>query len=141
MPPKKPPKNTRIIHFTKKSFPLSFRLCNFTLWIFAQKSIDLWKVFSFAMRTSIRWLPAIVLYVIILSRTSFRVNLHSIVAWMSRNSSQAPYLKFKRQQQNSNPQPLVRKRTLNHLAKLAKWECRFTLTWHDNNIRSNALYK
>ena len=27
------------------------------------------------------------LYVIIMSRTRFRVNLHSIVAWMSRNSS------------------------------------------------------
>ena len=31
-------------------------------------------------------------------------------------SKQAPYLKFKWQQRNSNPQPL-RKRTLNHLAK------------------------
>ena len=46
-----------------------------------------------------RWL-----YVIIMSRTSFRVNLHSIVAWMSRK--EAPYLKFKWQQRDSNPRPL-----------------------------------
>ena len=31
---------------------------------------------------------------------------------------QAPYLKFKWQQQNSNPQPVC-KQTVNHLAKLA----------------------
>ena len=35
------------------------------------------------------------LYVLIMSRTCFRVNPHSIVAWMSRNSKQARNLKFK----------------------------------------------
>ena len=34
-------------------------------------------------------------------------------------SKQAPYLKFKWQQRDSNPQHIVPKRTLNHLAKLA----------------------
>ena len=36
-------------------------------------------------------------------------------------SKQAQYLKFKWLQQHSNLQHLVPKRTLNHLAKLAKW--------------------
>ena len=34
-------------------------------------------------------------------------------------SKQAPYLKFKWQCQDSNPQPFSRKRTLNHLTKLS----------------------
>ena len=48
------------------------------------------------------------LYVSIMSHTSFRMNLHSIVAWMSKApcSKQVPYLTFKWQQQDSNPQPL-----------------------------------
>ena len=47
-------------------------------------------------------------YVIIMSRTCFRVNLHNIVAWMSRSPclKQMQYLKFKRQQRDSNPQLL-----------------------------------
>ena len=47
------------------------------------------------------------LYVIIMSRTHFRVNLHSVAAWMSRTpcSKQARYLKFKWLQRDSNPQP------------------------------------
>ena len=65
------------------------------------------------------------LYVIIMSHTGFRMNLHSVVCWMSRNSlppcsKQARYLKFNWQQQNSNLKPLC-KRTLNHLTKLEKW--------------------
>ena len=48
------------------------------------------------------------LYVFIMSRIRFRVNPHSIVAWMSRFpfSKQARYLKFKSLQRDSNPQPL-----------------------------------
>ena len=60
------------------------------------------------------------LYILIMSHTHFRVNLYSIVAWMSRNSLLETGAKFKWLQQDWNPQPLVRKRTLNHLAKLAK---------------------
>ena len=53
-------------------------------------------------------LPIFQLYVLIISRTRFRVNPQSIVAWMSRNScsKQARNLKFKWLQLNSNPQPL-----------------------------------
>ena len=41
------------------------------------------------------------LYVSIISRTRFRVNLHSAVAWISRNSSLETGEKFKWQQRNS----------------------------------------
>ena len=41
-------------------------------------------------------------YVIVISRTRFRVNLHSIVAWMPR-SKQAQNLKVKWLQLDSNP--------------------------------------
>ena len=50
------------------------------------------------------------MYVIIISRTSFRVNLHSIVSLNVKEllDKQVPYLKFKWQQRDSNPQPLSR---------------------------------
>ena len=47
------------------------------------------------------------LYVIIMSRKHFSVNLDSIVAWISRKSKQTRYLKFKWQQRYSNQQPLA----------------------------------
>ena len=64
------------------------------------------------------------LYVIIMSRTRFRVNLHSIVclnvkehlAWSRRhiwNLSDCNGIRTHKH--------LIRERTLNHLAKLAKW--------------------
>ena len=59
------------------------------------------------------------LYVIIMSRKHFRVNLDPIVGWISKKSKQTRYLKFKWQQRYSNQQPLG-KPTLNHLVKLAK---------------------
>ena len=46
------------------------------------------------------------LYVIIMSRKHFRVNLDSIVGWISRKSKHTRYLKFKWQQRYSNQQPL-----------------------------------
>ena len=47
------------------------------------------------------------LYVLIMSRTRFRVNRHSRVAWMSTPClNQARYLKLKWLQRDSNPQPL-----------------------------------
>ena len=48
------------------------------------------------------------LNVLITSRTRFRVNPHSVVAWMSRNSllKTGAKLKFKWLQLDSNPQPL-----------------------------------
>ena len=64
------------------------------------------------------------LYAFIISRTHFRVNPHYIFFWMARNS-------FARNQCdiwctsdcNGTPthNPLIRKRTVNHLTKLVKW--------------------
>ena len=60
------------------------------------------------------------LYAIITSRMSFRVNSHSLSECQGTPcSKQGPYLKFKWQIRSHNR--LVRKRKLNHLAKLAKW--------------------
>ena len=75
------------------------------------------------------------LYVIIMSRTSFRVNLHSVVclnakelfAWSRRH-----IWSFKWQLRIRTYNHLVRKRTLNHLAKLAYacvFEFRFIVVW------------
>ena len=64
------------------------------------------------------------LYVLIMSRTRFRVNPHSIVAWMSRNSLLEAGAKFWNLSDcnwTRTHNHLVHKRTLNHLAKLAKW--------------------
>ena len=63
------------------------------------------------------------LYVAVLSCARFRLNPHSIVAWMPRNacSKQLQSLKLKWLQLDPNQNHLVRKQTLNHLAKLAKW--------------------
>ena len=54
-------------------------------------------------------LNGVVLYVLVMSRTCFRVNPHSIVAWMWRNSLLKPdgrwHLKVKWRQLDSNPKP------------------------------------
>ena len=54
------------------------------------------------------WTVRTGLHVIIKSCTHFRVNLHSIVAWMSRKSllKRSQYLNFKWQQRDSNAQLL-----------------------------------
>ena len=64
------------------------------------------------------------LYVIIMSHTRFRVNLHSIVTWIPRNScsKQAQYLQFKWQQRDSKPVP-----SKQFLDIQVTTECRFTL--------------
>ena len=58
-----------------------------------------------------------------MSRASFRVNLHSIDAWMPRNSLLKAGKRLSDSLSDSNGirthNYLVRKRTLNHLAKLA----------------------
>ena len=59
------------------------------------------------------------LYVIIMSRTCFRVNLHSIVAWMSRDRSDIWSLSDSHGIWTDNH--LVCKPRLNHLAKPVKW--------------------
>ena len=62
------------------------------------------------------------LYVLIMSHTHFRVNPHSIVAWMSRNSLLKTGAKSEVWVTPTRTHSLlVRKWTLNHLAKLAKW--------------------
>ena len=64
------------------------------------------------------------LYLLIMSRTRFRVNPLSIVAWMSRNSLLEAGAKSEVLSDCSwtrTQTHLVRKRTLNHLSKLTKW--------------------
>ena len=58
-----------------------------------------------------------------MSRTRLRVNPHSIVVLIQGTPclKQAQNLKFTWLQRDSNTQPLVRKRTLNHLVKLTNW--------------------
>ena len=63
------------------------------------------------------------LYVLILSRMRFRVNSHSIVAWFSRNSlleNRCRIWSLSDCNGTWTHNDLVHKRTLNHLAKLAK---------------------
>ena len=62
------------------------------------------------------------LYVVIMPRTRFRVNPHSIVAWMSRNFARNRCNIWRLSDSNGirTHNCLVHKRTLNHLAKLAK---------------------
>ena len=57
------------------------------------------------------------LYVVIISRTRFRVSLHSIIAWMSRNSLlETGPICLSDCNGTQTHSHLVRKRTLNHLA-------------------------
>ena len=70
------------------------------------------------------YVPLPVLYVIIMSRTSFRVNPHSIVCLnvkelLARSRCHIWSLSDSNEIRTHNH--LVRKRTLNHLASLAKW--------------------
>ena len=68
----------------------------------------------------------VLLYAVLMSRTHFRMNSHSIFAWMLRNSSLVTLKRHhiwslsdcnKTQTHNH----VVRKWTLKHLAKLTKW--------------------
>ena len=67
------------------------------------------------------------LNVIIMSRRRFRGNLHSLVAWMSRNSllgqNRRNIWSLSVSGGIRTHKYLVRKRILNHLAKLVKWLC------------------
>ena len=58
-----------------------------------------------------------------LSRTRFKVNLHSIAAWMSRNYLLETIDIWRLSEYNGTRthNHLVCKRTFNHLAKMAKW--------------------
>ena len=60
------------------------------------------------------------LYVLIMSRIHFRINLHSVLPEFPC-SKQTRYLKFKWLNGIRIHNHLVCKRTLNRLAKLAKW--------------------
>ena len=74
----------------------------FTRPIFGNKTTFFWPDSCFQKKSL--WL-----YVLIMSRTRFRVNPHSIVAWMSRNFLLEAGTKsevFKWLQPDSNPQPL-----------------------------------
>ena len=69
------------------------------------------------------------LYVFIMSRTRFRVNPHSIVAWMSRNSLLEA---FRACFEQGVPW---------HSGNYRVWIHSETRTWHDKNIQSNAPYR
>ena len=56
-----------------------------------------------------------------MSHTGFRVNLHSECQRTACSKQAFKWLKFKWLQRNLKPQPLVRTRKVNCLAKLAKW--------------------
>ena len=62
-------------------------------------------------------------YVLIMSRTRFSVNPHSIIAWMSRNScsKQAKIWSLSNCSWTQTHNHLVNKQTPNHVAKLVKW--------------------
>ena len=89
------------------TFTFSLRYCKdiakLIFWVFWScfnshtqcDNINLQKTFVFIYREKINYIPNVFLdilqryaklYVLIISRTHFRVNPHSIVAWMSRNS-------------------------------------------------------
>ena len=64
------------------------------------------------------------LFVLIITRTCFRVNPHCIVAWMSRNSLLETYNIWKLSVWNgtrTNNHLVCKQTLLDHLAKLAKW--------------------
>ena len=72
------------------------------------------------------------LYNIIMSLTSFRVNLHSIVCLKAKESlarSRFHILSFSESNGIWSHNHLVRKQTLNHLAKLTKWLKFFVSTY------------
>ena len=75
-----------------------------------QTKFKTFSVDSILLRSALKF------YVIMMSRTRFRVNLQSIVALMSRN-----FLNLCDSNQIWTNNHLVCKRTLNHLATLAKW--------------------
>ena len=83
------------------------------------------------------------LYLLIMSRTRFRVNPHSIVAWMSRNSlleagPKSEVLSDWNWTRTQNH--LVRNRALNHLAKLTKWlSVRFRTNWFWVRVQLQSL--
>ena len=64
------------------------------------------------------------LYVIIMSRRSFRVNLHSVVCLnVKEDLARSRHHIWSLSNGIRTHDHLVRKRTLNHLAKLSKWLC------------------
>ena len=82
------------------------------------------------------------LYVLVMSHMHLRVNLHSAVAWMSRNSLLKTDMISKWHLSDCNGIRLhnhvVCKRTLNHLYKLAKW---LNLTkWLSVHLRPKWLW-
>ena len=90
------------------------------------------------VRENYQWrnCPRTCLYVLIMSRTRFRVNLYSIVAWMLRSSLLKTGAISEVQVTASNGigthNYLVCKRTLSHLAKLPK--CPNWLVWLSGSV-------
>ena len=77
-------------------------------------------------------------YVPVMSRTRFRVNPDSLVAWKSRNSlfeKKRKIWSLNRCNWTGTNNHLVHKRTLNHLAKMAKWlSWNVYVTWQEYTV-------
>ena len=96
---------TEVVILRRSSFFTSF-IKSFVEMFSCRRSYGIMTYVHKTLNTFTVWLC-----VIVMSSICFRVNLHSIVAWMPRNSwhpcsKQAQYLKFKSQQRDSKPQPL-----------------------------------
>ena len=102
----------------KFSFVLPYKLNAFLLHFF-------WSWFHWSVEKSAAFIyPHFVWLYVIMSRTSFRVNLHSMVCLnvkqlLARSTRHILRLSDRSVIRTNNH--LVHKRTLNHLAKLAKW--------------------
>ena len=73
------------------------------------------------------------LYVLIISRTRFRVNPHSIVDWMSWLESRCTYVIFRFHACFEEGVPW-------HLGNYRVWIHSETRTWHDKNIQSCKIH-
>ena len=118
-----------------------------TFWRYSISSItsthDFQTFVNLLFKLLLNWL-----HVLIMSRTRFRVNLHSTVAW-TPCSKQVRYLKFKWLQRDSNLLSLqslklqilclFRVRSSLISGNYRVWIHSQTRAWHDKNIQSNAL--
>ena len=82
------------------------------------------------------------LYVLVMSRTRFRVNPHSIVAWISRNyllKFKWRNLKFKRLQLDANPEPLSSKTNTQPFGSGFKSSCMICVCLKFSKFAGNYL--
>ena len=113
-------KNLSILNIYKRIVLYLFKMI-VTTW--QLKSFHAVFFLAAAFYTQLFWTKFIVLYVIIVSCTRFRVDLHSAVAWILRTSCKNRRHIWSLSDSNESwtHNHLVRKRLLNHLAKLVEW--------------------